>query len=57
MKKQTMGFKCPQCGGYKPYLRYMIVPVETPISLRYGILFLGESAVQNMVHFKFNVAL
>lgn len=34
-------------------VRYMIVPVDD----RFGVLALGENALQNMVHFHFNVVM
>lgn len=38
-------------------LRYMIVPVEMPASdkIRYGVLFIGERAFSEGMHFHFNV--
>ena len=37
-------------------LTYMITPVETEGKIRYGVLFLGLSALRNGIHFSFNIA-
>lgn len=44
-------------GNHEAHLRYIIVPVlNTDVPVRYGVAFLGETALQNMVHFSgFNV--
>jgi CHASE1-domain containing sensor protein len=36
-------------------LRFIIIPVQTEKGLRYGIAFIGQVAVQQMVHVHFNV--
>ena len=43
------------CSLREATLRYIVIPVETDKGLRYGVAFLGEVALQHMVHFKFNV--
>lgn len=35
--------------------RYIIVPVETEKGLRYGVLFIGNAAIEAEAHFLFNV--
>lgn len=42
-------------GQHEAHLRYIVIPVETDKGLRYGVAFLGEVALRNMVHFHFNV--
>lgn len=36
-------------------LKWTIVPVETNNGIRYGILFIGQSAIEEGLHFDFNV--
>lgn len=36
-------------------LRYTIIPVVTDKGLRYGVLFIGTSAVEEGIHFHFNI--
>lgn len=47
-------------GKHEAHLRYIVVPVIKEFNgkqmIRYGVAFLGEVALQNMVHFSgFNV--
>lgn len=37
-------------------LNYTIIPVEGDGKIRYGVLFLGMSALRNGIHFSFNAA-
>jgi len=39
-------------GSHESNLRFIVVPTAEG---RFGVVFLGQSALQNMVHFKFNV--
>jgi hypothetical protein len=39
-------------GDYQADLRYIVIPTKDG---RFGIAFLGEVALQHMVHFRFNV--
>lgn len=39
-------------GDSEAFLRFMVIPTEDG---RFGVLFVGAEAVQNMVHYHFNV--
>jgi len=39
-------------GNHEAFLRFIVIPTADG---RFGVVFLGESALQNMAHFKFNV--
>lgn len=47
------------CNLRETHLRYIVIRVidsKTPgCPIRFGVAFLGESALREMVHFKFNV--